>query len=27
VNGEILNDPFPLTGDEVNPEKIPGTPI
>ena len=25
VNGEILNDPFPLTGDEVNPEKIPGT--
>lgn len=25
VGGEFLNDPFPLTGDEVNPDKIPGT--
>ena len=25
VNDEILNDPFPLAGDEVNPDKIPGT--
>ncbi|HEC61113.1 MAG TPA: hypothetical protein ENI27_02535 [bacterium] len=25
VDGEILSDPFPLTGDEVNPGKIPGS--
>ncbi|MBC8401487.1 MAG: hypothetical protein H8E14_08365 [Candidatus Marinimicrobia bacterium] len=25
VGEEYLNDPFPLTGDEVNPDKIPGT--
>ena len=25
VDGDILNDPFPLSGDEVSPDKIPGT--